>query len=154
MLLAALIPVAVAALILEPGGEITWGLPTVLILLYSGPLATAFANWASQSITRSLAPLTSAMGFLLTPVVGLIAGPAVPGQHSGPHRHRGLRARARRDRGGLARPAKDASEPLAAADVTSPSRRLPGFQRGRVHRGAGRQLQRLGLLQPLMRGAP
>ena len=48
--------------------------PLILALLYSGPLATAFANWASQSITRSLGPLASAMGFLATPVVGLIAG--------------------------------------------------------------------------------
>ena len=114
MLLAALIPVAVAALILEPDGEITWGLPTVLILLYSGPLATAFANWASQSITRSLGPLTSAMGFLATPVVGLIAGALILGESLGPHRHRGLRARARRDRGGVARPAQGRpAEPVA-----------------------------------------
>ena len=74
---------ALAALILEPDGEITWGLPTVLILLYSGPLATAFANWASQSITRSLGPLTSAMGFLATPVVGLVAGALILGESLG-----------------------------------------------------------------------
>ena len=73
MLLVAAVPIVAAALLFEQGREITWGLP-VLILLYSGPLATAFANWASQSITRSLGPLASAMGFLATPVVGLAAG--------------------------------------------------------------------------------
>jgi drug/metabolite transporter (DMT)-like permease len=74
MLLVATVPVVVAALVLEQDREIRWELPAILALLYSGPLATAFANWASQSITRSLGPLASAMGFLATPVVGLIAG--------------------------------------------------------------------------------
>jgi drug/metabolite transporter (DMT)-like permease len=74
MLLLATIPIVAAALIFEQGRDITWGLPLILALLYSGPLATAFANWASQSITRSLGPLASAMGFLATPVVGLAAG--------------------------------------------------------------------------------
>ncbi len=74
MLLIATIPIVAAALLLEQGREIRWELPAVLALLYSGPLATAFANWASQSITRSLGPLASAMGFLATPVVGLLSG--------------------------------------------------------------------------------
>jgi drug/metabolite transporter (DMT)-like permease len=77
MLLVALVPVGAAAIVLEPGREIHWELATVLVLLYSGPLATAFANWASQSITRSLGPLASAMGFLATPVVGLVAGAVI-----------------------------------------------------------------------------
>jgi drug/metabolite transporter (DMT)-like permease len=84
MLLVALVPVAAAALVLEPGLEITWGLPTVLILLYSGALATAFANWASQSITRSLGPLTAAVGYLAIPVVGLVAGAVLLGESLGP----------------------------------------------------------------------
>jgi drug/metabolite transporter (DMT)-like permease len=74
MLLVATIPVVVAALVLEPNPDIRWELPAILALLYSGPLATAFANWASQSITRSLGSLASAIGFLATPVVGLISG--------------------------------------------------------------------------------
>jgi len=74
MLLVALVPVAAATLVLESGRTVQWELATVLVLLYSGPIATAFANWASQSITRSLGPLASAMGFLATPVVGLVCG--------------------------------------------------------------------------------
>ena len=74
MLLVALVPVAAAALVLESGRTVQWELATVLVLLYSGPIATGFANWASQSITRSLGPLASAMGFLATPVVGLVCG--------------------------------------------------------------------------------
>jgi drug/metabolite transporter (DMT)-like permease len=77
MLLIATVPIVAAAVLLEQGREIRWELPLVLALLYSGPLATAFANWASQSITRSLGPLASAIGFLATPVVGLAAGAIV-----------------------------------------------------------------------------
>jgi drug/metabolite transporter (DMT)-like permease len=74
MLLVALLPVLAATLVLEPGQTIRWEPASFAILAYSGPLATAFAFWASQSITRSLGPIASAMGFLATPVVGLVAG--------------------------------------------------------------------------------
>lgn len=84
MLLVASVPIVGSALLLEQGREVNWGLPLVLALLYSGPLATAFANWASQSITRSLGPLASAMGFLATPVVGLAAGALVLQEPLGP----------------------------------------------------------------------
>ena len=47
-LLLALVPLAVAALLLDAGEPVTWGVPTVLILLYSGPLATAFASWGCR----------------------------------------------------------------------------------------------------------
>lgn len=84
MLLVAAIPLVLSALLLEQGRTITWDLPLILALLYSGPLATAFANWASQSITRSLGPLASAMGFLATPVVGLVSGAIFLGEKLGP----------------------------------------------------------------------
>jgi drug/metabolite transporter (DMT)-like permease len=83
-LLVALVPLAVAALLLEPGAVVNWQPITVLVLLYSGPLATAFATWASQSITRSLGPQASATGFLAVPVVGLISGAIVLGEKLGP----------------------------------------------------------------------
>lgn len=83
MLLIATVPVVLAALLLEQGREIRWELPGILALLYSGPLATAFANWASQSITRSLGPLASAIGFLATPVVGLVSGAVLLGESLG-----------------------------------------------------------------------
>lgn len=84
MLLVAVVPVTVAALLLEPGRELRWEPMSILILAYSGPLATAFAYWASQSITRSLGPIASGMGFLATPVVGLVAGAIVLGEAIGP----------------------------------------------------------------------
>lgn len=84
MLLLATALVGTAALLFEPGRHIDWQPAAVLALLYSGPLATAFAYWASQSITRSLGPLSSAMGFLATPVVGLVAGALILGESLGP----------------------------------------------------------------------
>jgi drug/metabolite transporter (DMT)-like permease len=83
-LLVALVPLALAALLLEPGAVVDWQPVTVLVLLYSGPLATAFATWASQSITRSLGPQASATGFLAVPVVGLVTGAIVLGEKLGP----------------------------------------------------------------------
>jgi len=84
MLLVALLPVLAAALLLESGRPIRWELASILILAYSGPLATAFAFWASQSITRALGPIASAMGFLATPIVGLVAGALILGEKLGP----------------------------------------------------------------------
>ena len=79
-LLLAVVPLALLALILEPGTAVRWELATVLILLYSGPLATAFAFWASQSITRTLGPLAATVGFLGVPVVGLASGALILGE--------------------------------------------------------------------------
>lgn len=76
-LLVALVPCVLFALVFEAGRAVRWEPSTVLVLLFSGPLATAFATWASQSITRSLGPLASATGFLAVPVVGLLSGAIV-----------------------------------------------------------------------------
>jgi drug/metabolite transporter (DMT)-like permease len=85
-LLVALLPMLVIMLILEWDqlSEIRWDLPTALAILYSGPLATAFAFWASQMIVRSLGPMTTGIGYLGAPVVGVIAGIIVLGEVIGP----------------------------------------------------------------------
>jgi drug/metabolite transporter (DMT)-like permease len=83
-LLAAFVPILAMALVLESGAAVDWQLVTVLVLLYSGPLATVFANWGSQSITRSLGPQASATGFLAVPVVGLLSGAIILGEKLGP----------------------------------------------------------------------
>jgi drug/metabolite transporter (DMT)-like permease len=83
MLLLALVPLVILAILLEPGRAIRWEPVTIGILLYSGPLATAFAYWASQAITRSLGAQASGTGFLATPVVGLAAGGVLLGESLG-----------------------------------------------------------------------
>ena len=52
--------------------------------LYAGPLATGFAFWASQTIARALPPTVTAMGMLLTPVIGLTASALFLGEAIGP----------------------------------------------------------------------
>ena len=47
-------------------------------------LATAFAVWATQAITRSLGSQASATGFLAIPVVGLVSGWLILGETLGP----------------------------------------------------------------------
>jgi drug/metabolite transporter (DMT)-like permease len=81
-LLVALVPMAIFTLILERDslGDISWDLPTALAVLYSGPLATAFAFWASQMIVKALGPLTTGIGYLGAPVVGVVAGIIVLGE--------------------------------------------------------------------------
>ena len=81
-LLVALVPMVLLMLLLERDRliEIEWDLQTILVVLYSGPLATAFAFWASQMIVRSLGPLTTGIGYLGAPVVGVIAGIIVLGE--------------------------------------------------------------------------
>ncbi len=83
-LLLALVPLVIAAVALEAGEPIAWGLPTILILLYSGALATAFASWGTQAITRSLGPQAAAIGFLAVPVIGLASGWLILGEQLGP----------------------------------------------------------------------
>lgn len=82
-LLVALVPLTVAAIVLERDASITWGLPTILVLLYSGVLATAFATWAGQAVTRSLGAQATTTGFLATPVVGLASGWLILGEQLG-----------------------------------------------------------------------
>ena len=70
-LLIALVPLGVFAFALEAGRAINWTPTAIAAVFYSGPIATAFAYWLSQSISRSLSPLATTMGFLAVPVVGL-----------------------------------------------------------------------------------
>jgi drug/metabolite transporter (DMT)-like permease len=79
-LLIALVPLVVAALALEAGRSIRWEPTAVAAVLFSGPLATALAFWLSQSISRSLSPLATTMGFLAVPVVGLAASSVMLGE--------------------------------------------------------------------------
>jgi len=80
----ACIPLIALALVMETGRPAAWGLPAVAVILYSGPLATSFAYWASLSIQRSLPPAVAAVGFLAVPVVGLASSSLLLGEPFGP----------------------------------------------------------------------
>lgn len=83
-LLVAIVPLAILALVLERGEPIRWEPGTLLVLLYSGPLATAFGFWASQVIARTLGPMAATMGYLAVPVVGLVSGAILLGEPATP----------------------------------------------------------------------
>ena len=75
-LLVALVPIGILAAVLERDdwAAVDWGPGTLLIVLYSGALATAFAYWASQSVVRAIGPTTTSIGYLAVPVVGILGG--------------------------------------------------------------------------------
>lgn len=87
-LLVALVPLSLLAI--AEGGRIDWGPRAILVLLYSGPLATAFGYWASQSVTRTLGPLAAGVGLLSVPVVGITVGAIVLHEPVGPAELAGL----------------------------------------------------------------
>ncbi len=84
-LLVAFVPLAALAILLERDewAAVEWDLGSLLVILYSGALATAFAFWASQSIVRTLGPTTTSIGYLAVPVVGIVTGVIVLGEPVG-----------------------------------------------------------------------
>jgi drug/metabolite transporter (DMT)-like permease len=53
--------------------SIDWSWRLILMLLYDGPLATAFAFWAAVSIQRALPSTTVSLSYLAVPAWGLAA---------------------------------------------------------------------------------
>jgi drug/metabolite transporter (DMT)-like permease len=49
-----------------------WSPPLIYALVYNGPIATAFAFWASTSISRALPAVTSSLSFLAVPAMGIL----------------------------------------------------------------------------------
>jgi drug/metabolite transporter (DMT)-like permease len=72
-LLVGFVPLLAAAVAFDAGRPIDFQPISIFAVLYSGILATALAFWLSQSISRSLSPLATTMGFLAVPVVGLVS---------------------------------------------------------------------------------
>jgi drug/metabolite transporter (DMT)-like permease len=81
-LLVAIVPIALLAVVLERDewAAVDWDLGIVLVVLYSGALATAFAYWGSQSIVRAIGPTTTSIAYLAVPVVGIVTGAIVLGE--------------------------------------------------------------------------
>ena len=92
---------------------VDWDLGTLLVILYSGALATAFAFWASQSIVRTIGPTTTSIGYLAVPVAGILTGVLVLGEPVGLLDMLGLAGHERRHRGRPASPARLAQPGLA-----------------------------------------
>lgn len=69
--LVAAVVMSVAAAIVEGVPSIAWHPELVLLLLYGGLVGTALAYWAMSVINRSLPALTTSLGILATPLVGI-----------------------------------------------------------------------------------
>jgi drug/metabolite transporter (DMT)-like permease len=60
--------------------QITWSPALILLLLYGGTVATALPYWAMQMVNRSLPAITTALGILIVPVVGVACSTIVLGE--------------------------------------------------------------------------
>ncbi|MEX1306305.1 MAG: DMT family transporter [Rhodovibrionaceae bacterium] len=82
MLLA--LPILVAlALIFEDAGAIRFEPELIAVLVYNGPLATAFCFWAAVTVSRALPSIHTSLGFLGVPAVGVISSAWVLGEAVG-----------------------------------------------------------------------
>jgi drug/metabolite transporter (DMT)-like permease len=61
------------ALITEGPPRIVWSTRLVALLLFSGVICTAFANWAMTMVNRSLPAVTTSLCLLATPLLGIIS---------------------------------------------------------------------------------
>ena len=68
-----IIPGSIVAWAIEGPFRAEWSWPLFAMLGYNGPLATAFAFWASVSIQRALPSTTVSLAYLAVPACGLIA---------------------------------------------------------------------------------
>ena len=64
---------SVLALAIEGVPTIEWTLELVGLLAYGGVFGTAVAFWAMAVITRSLPALTTSLGLLAAPIIGIVS---------------------------------------------------------------------------------
>jgi drug/metabolite transporter (DMT)-like permease len=64
---------AVLALIFEGVPQTNWTPELLGLLLYGGVFGTALAFWAMVVVTRSLPAITTSLGLLATPIVGIVS---------------------------------------------------------------------------------
>jgi drug/metabolite transporter (DMT)-like permease len=68
-----LAPMCVLAYLIDGPFRAEWNWQLIWMLIYNGPLATAFAFWASVSLQRALPSSTISLSYLAVPAWGLIA---------------------------------------------------------------------------------
>lgn len=68
-----IVPMGIVAWAIEGPFRAEWSWQLVGMLAYNGPLATAFAFWASVSIQRALPSSTASLSYLAVPAWGLTA---------------------------------------------------------------------------------
>ncbi len=70
----AVLLLAPLACLFEADATIRWTPESIAILAYNGPLTSGFCFWALLTVTRALPAVTTSIGSLATPLVGMLAG--------------------------------------------------------------------------------
>ena len=78
--LLACIVLAATALLRDGLPHVAWTLQLVLLLAFSGVICTALAHWAMSNVNRSLPAVTTSLGLLATPALGIVSGIVVLGE--------------------------------------------------------------------------
>jgi drug/metabolite transporter (DMT)-like permease len=66
--------------VLEGAADIRWSVPLFAVLVYNGPIASAFCFWAIVSVSRGLPAISSTLGSLGVPVVGVVSSAIALGE--------------------------------------------------------------------------
>jgi drug/metabolite transporter (DMT)-like permease len=69
-----------AALAMEGGQPIDWQPELSLLIAYAGPLAMGFTVWGSVVVGRALPAIVASLGYLVTPVVGMLSAAPLMGE--------------------------------------------------------------------------
>jgi drug/metabolite transporter (DMT)-like permease len=70
----------VLAFAFEGDARIAWSGELVAILLFNGPVATAFCFWAVVTVQRSLPAISTSLGLLGVPTAGVILSALLLGE--------------------------------------------------------------------------
>jgi drug/metabolite transporter (DMT)-like permease len=68
---------SIIALITEGAPHIAWTGRLAALMLYSGIVCTAFANWAMTMVNRGLPAVTTSLCLLATPLLGIVSATAM-----------------------------------------------------------------------------
>jgi drug/metabolite transporter (DMT)-like permease len=78
--LIAAVVLSTAGFVVEGAPRFDWTLRLLLLLLYGGVVGTALAYWAMSMVNRSLPAITTSLGVLATPLVGLASAALILGE--------------------------------------------------------------------------
>lgn len=71
---------SVIALVVDGPPHIAWTGRLICLLLFSGIVCTAFANWAMTVVNRSLPAVTTSLWLLATPLLGIVSATVILGE--------------------------------------------------------------------------
>lgn len=79
-LLLSCIVLSVTAALVDGVPHVVWTPRLVALLSFSGLICTALAHWAMLMVNRSLPAVTTSLGLLATPAIGIVSGAAALGE--------------------------------------------------------------------------